>query len=553
MRNRLIRLSGSFLATALSVPLLNAARPAVSTDRVHSLRAKAGQLLWVGYHSQRQINLLQPAGVVFFGWNMNSSSDLHSATQTLRKNEATQSRIPAITAMDFEGGQVMRIKRGLTYVPDAGALAATGDPKLIFAISKFMAQDLRKLGIDVNFSPVLDRGDALSFLSNRVWGSDPKRIASLTGSFLEGHLAGGTFPLPKHFPGHGMQAFQDAHYLMPVNFQSRAKLITQDLFPFEKVMFDKRFGGLMTAHVQVPALDRGPASVSKKILSDFLRTDLGYRGFLLSDDLEMSALAGERKSVGELAVESLSSGADAVLVVWSETAQREARDRIVQAIVAGVLPEAEVDAKIARAQALRLRIRNYQIQASASPELPTAEKTKLVKKAWKNSQEWIVGSLPRLRRSLVKYEKTPWKVILPSGNYARDWRQYRKGDEVIVHDARKGENYPTLLAAFRASTRGQPVVIITPPLHEDGGQWGRMVAKYLNLIFKKGELVAPMVWVHQGASPARVARLENPVKPVSLVLLHTATSIGLRHFMQVLTSEDQSWNSASPKYSLLSP
>jgi len=513
------------------------------------LQKKAGQLMWVGFHNLEQIKEIQPSGIVFFGWNIKTAKELQDVVKNIRELEKTTGMQRALTAIDHEGGRVMRLKRGLSAVPDAAALGATRDSELIEKISFMMAQELKSIGVDINFAPVMDRGDARSFLENRIWGSDPETVTQMTSAFLEGHIRGGTFPFPKHFPGHGPHAFQDSHFIKAVNHQSKAKLLSEDLPPFLHAMRDPRIPAVMTAHVEMQAFDRMPASLSKSVLSDFLRKELGFNGFILSDDLEMGALASQSEDIASVAVRSLQSGVDSVLVVWNQEDQVRVRDRIVQAMQRGELSESEINAKITRIQNLREKVLRIKYDSQKAPSFAVNEKRDLIEQVWINSQSWVLGSESYLLQHMDPNSKSSWTVLMPRGAYARVWRQFRPQDRLLLADIEKGEYSKLLDFLEKKSKSTSPVVIITPPLHKDGGEWVRHLARFFNRSYKSPAHKAPMLWVHLGTSPVKVPRIERPQKPLSLVHLNSATSTSLRQFLRVLGSRANSWNSVSQRYS----
>lgn len=536
----------------LSGMLLTSTSRATSEKSTEELKRIAGQLMWVGYHNLEQIKEIQPSGIVFFGWNINTAQELQNAVKNIREQEKVMGASRALTAIDHEGGRVMRLKRGLSAVPDAAALGATRDTDLVEKVSFIMARELKNMGVDINFAPVMDRGDARSFLENRIWGSDSTAVTQMTSAFLEGHIRGGTFPFPKHFPGHGPHAFQDSHFIKAVNYQSKEKLLSEDMPPFLQAMGDLRIPALMTAHVEMQAFDRMPASLSKSVLSDFLRKELGYKGFILSDDLEMGSLASQSVDVSEVAIQSLVSGVDSVLVVWNQADQLRVRDRIVRALQSGELSEAEVNLKLSRIQTLRQKVLRIKHESLKNPSLSIAQKRDFIEQAWLNSQTWILGSETNLLNNMDPNSKEPWTVLLPR-LYASTWRKFRAQDKLVITEVDKGE-YTQFLNVLESKHKGlNPVVIVSPPLHRDGGEWVKNLSRFFNRSYKDPHHKAPILWIHMGMLPLKVSRIESPKKPFSLVHLNSSTSMSLRQFLRVLGSRANSWNSVSQRYSSSSP
>jgi beta-N-acetylhexosaminidase len=190
------------------------------------------------------------------------------------------------------------------------------------------AAELRAVGIDVNFAPVLDvdSNPRNPVIGDRAFSEDPHTAAALGIAFAKGSLSRGILPVGKHFPGHG-DTSADSHEELPVVRAGRQTLLRRELLPFRRAA---RAGipALMTAHVLYPALDRAvPAILSRKILHDLLRERLRFRGAVISDALEMKAIA-DRYGIGEAAVLAVTAGCDVVLVCRGESVQAETIDRL---------------------------------------------------------------------------------------------------------------------------------------------------------------------------------------------------------------------------------
>jgi beta-N-acetylhexosaminidase len=190
------------------------------------------------------------------------------------------------------------------------------------------AAELRAVGIDVNFAPVLDvdSNPRNPVIGNRAFSADPRAAAALGIAFAKGSLSRGILPVGKHFPGHGDTSL-DSHEALPVVRAGRRTLLRRELLPFRRAA---RAGipALMTAHVMYPALDRAlPATLSRKILHDLLRERLRFRGAVISDALEMKAIA-DHYGIGEAAVLAVTAGCDVALVCRGESAQAETIDRL---------------------------------------------------------------------------------------------------------------------------------------------------------------------------------------------------------------------------------
>jgi beta-N-acetylhexosaminidase len=189
--------------------------------------------------------------------------------------------------------------------PDAGR-------RLAFQAAWVMATDLRDVGVDFSFAPVVDLDQGISsVIGDRAFHRDAEAVAVLAGAYLQGLRRAGMIGVAKHFPGHG-GVVADSHLELPEDHRDRYGLY-DDLLPFARLIESGAVAGVMVAHVRYPAVDAAVASLSAPWMRGVLRDELGFRGTVFSDDLSMQALAGEGGLAGR-ALGALQAGADMVLV-----------------------------------------------------------------------------------------------------------------------------------------------------------------------------------------------------------------------------------------------
>lgn len=254
-----------------------------------------------------------PLGFILFARNCETPGQVMSLVQALR---ASVSRDDAPVLIDQEGGRVQRLgpphwkKR-----PAQGMFAKIAGDDLEIAVeaarlnAHLIAEDLIALGIDVNCLPLLDVPvpGAHDIIGNRAFGDDPELIATLGAAVIEGLALGGVMPVIKHIPGHG-RSMADSHLSLPRVDASIDALRKTDFAPF-KSLNEASWG--MTAHIVYDALDADlPATLSKKVIQDVIRDEIGFQGFLVSDDVNMKALTG---SIAANSIRALDAGCDAVL------------------------------------------------------------------------------------------------------------------------------------------------------------------------------------------------------------------------------------------------
>jgi len=248
------------------------------------------------------------AGYVLFSRNGASVAQLRFFSDMLR---AECLGPPPIIAIDQEGGRVVRLREGVEVIPSMMAVGAAADLELAERAGEQTAFDLRRAGCTMDFAPVLDLAlePRNTVIGTRSFGADPQSVAAFGLAFARGLERGGITSCYKHFPGHGATSV-DSHYELPVLDAGEETLLARDLVPFAAVAAGA--SAFMSAHVLVPELDsQRPATLSRRILTDLLRSNLGFDGVLVTDCLEMDALAGHGPV--ESAVEALIAGADLLL------------------------------------------------------------------------------------------------------------------------------------------------------------------------------------------------------------------------------------------------
>ncbi|MEH0936554.1 glycoside hydrolase family 3 protein [Micromonospora psammae] len=276
--------------------------------------------------------------VVLFARNVVDPDQLAALTATLRAE-----RPDVLVAIDEEAGDVTRIEsaRGSSR-PGNFALGAVDDPALTEEVARDLGVELASLGVTLNYAPDADvnNNPANPVIGVRAFGADPGLVARHTAAWVRGLQSAGVAACAKHFPGHG-DTRVDSHHDLPRITADRSRLDAGELVPFRAAVA-AGVQAVMTGHLLVPALDPDlPATLSRRILGDLLRDELGFSGVVVTDAVEMRAVA-DRYGFAGAAVRALAAGADAICVGGEradEEAARQLRDAIVAAVVAGELPE----------------------------------------------------------------------------------------------------------------------------------------------------------------------------------------------------------------------
>jgi beta-N-acetylhexosaminidase len=274
------------------------------------------------------------------------------------------SRVPLLTSADLEPG-LGRLEGGTFthYLLDAGsatvfasamAIAATGRDQDAYDVAKIIAQEARAVGIQINFSPVVDVNNNPSnpVINTRSFGEDPQRVARLSAEFVRGTQDGGAVSTAKHFPGHG-DTDVDSHVGLPIVAANWSRLDTLELVPF-RAAIGAGAGMVMTAHIALPAVEGDsttPATLAPKIITGVLRDSLHFGGVAITDAMTMEGV-GKGYSVEESSVLAVKAGADIILKPSDPT---KAIDAVVAAVERGDVPRAHIDSAARRVLELKAR------------------------------------------------------------------------------------------------------------------------------------------------------------------------------------------------------
>lgn len=285
--------------------------------------------------------------------------------------------VPAWVAVDQEGGRVARLGAPFPQLPPARALGAQASPAQVEQAGRVMARALAKLGFDQTYAPVLDvdSNPDNPVIGDRSFSDDPARVAALGGAFICGLQGGGVAACGKHFPGHG-DTLVDSHLALPTLPHGLDRLAEVELPPFAAAAA-AGVAAIMSAHIVFSALDAArPATLSAAVLHTLLRERLGYDGVLVSDDLEMAAIAAHY-GVEEAAVQAVQAGCDQLLICHQPAWVDRAHRALVTAVETGRLPRARLDQAAARVRAMRARYLRPAIPPPAQLDWTDPEHTAL--------------------------------------------------------------------------------------------------------------------------------------------------------------------------------
>ncbi len=251
-----------------------------------------------------------PMGFIIFARNVDTPAQLSRLTADLRA--AVGRDAPVL--VDQEGGRVQRLRspHWREFIPPLDQVLGAGDlasaARAMALRSRLIAAELRAVGIDANCAPVADIASDLThpFLRNRCYGTDPATVSVIARAVADAHLAGGVLPVIKHMPGHG-RSQNDTHLDLPTVTTDRDTLISTDFAPFAAL---NDVPMAMTAHIVFAAYDAENPATQSRVMIDVIRTQIGFQGLLMTDDLNMQALSG---TLAERTARSIAAGCDIAL------------------------------------------------------------------------------------------------------------------------------------------------------------------------------------------------------------------------------------------------
>jgi beta-N-acetylhexosaminidase len=263
--------------------------------------------------------------------------------------------LPLLIGVDQEGGRVARLRGIWAEWPPMRVVGRCGSEGLAERLGQALAEQVAPCGIRLDFAPVVDvdSNPRNPVIGDRSFGDEPALVARLAGAFIRGMQSAGVAASAKHFPGHG-DTDTDSHLDLPCVDHARARLDEVELPPFEAAIAAD-VATIMTAHVLVREIDDArPATLSPRLVRDLLRRELGFGGVVVSDDVEMKAIAS-RWPPGRAAVLALQAGCDLILVCESPDAQAEAHEALVRATEAGEITLKDLEDAAVRVRRLKER------------------------------------------------------------------------------------------------------------------------------------------------------------------------------------------------------
>lgn len=324
---------------------------------------KIGQLFIVAYRYPNMdsnldniLKTIKPGGFILFKENLKNYNQSMVLINSIKKT----AKIPMFIATDQEGGRVQRIKDipgiSTTNIPAMAEVGATNDPNEAYKTGVTIANDLKKFSVNLDFAPVIDiySNPLNKVIGERSFGSDAYLVSKMGLALGQGLKDNNIIPVYKHFPGHG-NTETDSHYDLPIVSKTKEELMNLDLIPFMEAI-NNNAEIIMVGHLAVPSITNNyePASLSKILITDFLKKELGYQNLIITDALNMKALTNTY-STEEITIKALNAGVDILLMPEDPLKSFAA---IKNALNSGTISEEQINNSVRKIINLKLK---YQI------------------------------------------------------------------------------------------------------------------------------------------------------------------------------------------------
>lgn len=330
-----------------------------------SLREKISQMLILYYYSDTVddtlkdvIKISKPGGFILFDQNITSYQKTLDFVKTLQEN----SEIPLFISIDQEGGSVQRFNSlsdySVTKIPSMYNLGITNDEKLSYNVGKVIAEELRTIGVNMTYAPVVDiySNPDNKVIGKRSFGSNKEIVSKMALALSKGLNDHGVISVYKHFPGHG-DTSKDSHYDLPVINKTKEELLNNELVPFVDAIKNGA-DVIMIGHLSVPKItgDNTPASLSKKVITELLKGELEYNGLVITDALNMGALTKNYTS-SEIYEKAINAGVDMLLMPGGS---KKTIDLIEESVKNGKINEENINKSVKKILEFKfMKISNY--------------------------------------------------------------------------------------------------------------------------------------------------------------------------------------------------
>lgn len=321
----------------------------------NDLKSLVGQLFIVGFDGysvppdfKNAVQELNLGGTIYFKRNVQSPAQLAELANEIQFSCRGKDTPPLFISIDHEGGKVNRLVKPFTKFPGNDAIGELGSPKVAFQFGLIIGKELKAVGININFAPVVDVNTNPNnpVMKNRMFSSDPEVVSKMGSAVCRGIQKMQVMAVAKHFPGHGDTSV-DSHLALPKTEKSFEELDKCELIPFRRLA-RSRVEGIMTAHILNTVIDAEyPATLSVKTVEEILRKQVRFSKVIFSDDMEMKAIV-DNYGAEEAAVLAVSAGCDVLIYRGDHGMPVKQMEAIIKAVETGRIPKAKIEAAVQR-------------------------------------------------------------------------------------------------------------------------------------------------------------------------------------------------------------
>ncbi|MFH1379243.1 MAG: glycoside hydrolase family 3 protein, partial [bacterium] len=371
-----------------------------------SLQQKIGQLLMMGIRtpqyqkvSDAYVEAYSLGGVILFTEALKSQGQVKEMISNLQNAAMRHAAVPLFVAVDQEGGKVNRVGLGLTHIPGNMAVSAAGSEKYARIAGEINGMELKSLGINVNLAPCVDvlKFPSSEVIGTRSYGSEILSVATFSRAYFRGLKKYDVLGCAKHFPNHGAVK-EDSHEILPQSSLTKEQILKY-IIPY-RMLIDDDIDMIMPAHINWKAIDKKniPGTISADMIYGLLRTELDYQGVVISDALEMYAVAANY-SIVEAAVKFIDAGGDIILLGKSYDLIPQVIAGMHQAIEQGILSESRINESVHRILKLKYSLfKNLKYDAAAEPKITIN---------WDENKKWAYRIARKSIRRYGSWETMP--------------------------------------------------------------------------------------------------------------------------------------------------
>ncbi len=419
-----------------------------------SLNEKINQLFIFNVHKpvvdksfRTALKSHHPGSYILFGKDILSARSLYNLTHKLQRQYKKLNLLPALIMIDQEGGHVTRINTR-PNLPSPLSVSTAGSPSLSYKVGLETSNILKVLGVNVNLAPVVDLSDPFkyNFIGNRSFGDNPQKVTQYASTQAMALEENSIMPTFKHFPGHG-GLVQDSHKDLPKKLSTLDDLRKHELLPYKTLIKQHPDAAILVGHIAFPKIDKSgvPATFSKVLLTDLLKKEMGFKGLVITDDLQMHALKNFG-NLNERAKLAFNAGADLLMVTGSYKTQSRLLRNFKKLVNNKSIPMKRVDETVLKVISAKLKIKKNFYNGSISYAQAVPKIKASVARLKTNSDQIIKNNLQHSMSNIIPIlsdelsSVNQIKVFSAHGSFYKQVKKYFPKKKFNLHYLKKSNN-----------------------------------------------------------------------------------------------------------------